>query len=852
LIIALWIVVLICAVPLALKAGEVLDYDTTNMAGPDAESINGAAMIEEYFYSSDVQMESAVLLVASFDTLQGKINALSMGNHIKAALPDYVDEYGDLKIRPNDFMTYGLFTAKGNENEGVVIYAAFYSDRMVEENLVVKDTPEFRNFVQDVLSSEELSGLKTFVSGSPAISYDTEVTASEDISKIDVFAVLMIIILVGLFFRSFVTSAMPPMTIGVAFGVTLCLMFLIGSIIDIVYMTQMLLLVSMLGAGCDYCIFIVARYREERVQGEDHETALKRAVTWAGESITTSGLAVMIGFGAMSICSFSMISSMGIMLAVGIVVALVAALTLITSILAIFGERLFWPTKMESLRKGGKAERGWHGKMSRVTHRYFTASVNASIKHAKLIIVAAILFTLPAAYIMTTSGSSYDMIGSMSTGEAIDGMNEIENYSNGGMIMPDYAVLELAEPLGSITELNSGGITVGMLFWNASNPKVPDYLERLSSVSSSLYDDDNTGEVWGVYPWDMMAAKVAQNIHRAPGTTDEAYMMQVYTAVAAQLPDTLMKQLLATNPNTGMNTLEQILTIYKANFGSISNYNDRDLNAMMNYIVNYNMATSVGGEKTVVNPTVSSIEVTYVKITLVTKDAAMSDRSMETIHFMDRTISNFADKNPDMVSNVWLTGSAMVMYEISELVSSEFLKVELLAVVLIFILLFFVMKSYVTPIRSILTILMSVVWTVAVTHLIFDNLLGEGVMWMIPIILIVVCLGIGMDYDILLTTRIKENHRHKGMSNDEAIRYAVTHSGSVITICGLIMGGAFGTLMLSSTVMLQQFGFALCFAILVDALLVRTYIVPAAMHLLGDLNWKGPKFMHRKQTNPPE
>jgi RND superfamily putative drug exporter len=141
---------------------------------------------------------------------------------------------------------------------------------------------------------------------------------------------------------------------------------------------------------------------------------------------------------------------------------------------------------------------------------------------------------------------------------------------------------------------------------------------------------------------------------------------------------------------------------------------------------------------------------------------------------------------------------------------------------------------------------------VAVTHLIFGNLLGEGVMWMIPIILIVVCLGLGMDYDILLTTRIKENAVHRGMSNDDAIRYAVTRSGSVITICGLIMGGAFGTLMLSGTVMLQEFGFALSFAIIIDALLVRTYIVPAAMHLLGDWNWKGPKFLHKIGARPPE
>ena len=184
------------------------------------------------------------------------------------------------------------------------------------------------------------------------------------------------------------------------------------------------------------------------------------------------------------------------------------------------------------------------------------------------------------------------------------------------------------------------------------------------------------------------------------------------------------------------------------------------------------------------------------------------------------------------------------MYDISKAVGAEFDKIEIIVVILIIILLFVVMRSYLIPLRSVLTILMSICWTMAITHILFTDALGASVMWLIPMILLVICLGLGMDYDILLTTRIKENVI-KGMSNDDAIHHAVTHTGSVITICGLIMGGAFGTLMLSSMLMMQQFGFALCFAILCDALIVRTYIVPAIMHLLGRWNWVGPKFMRR-------
>ncbi|MCL2509760.1 MAG: MMPL family transporter [Methanomassiliicoccaceae archaeon] len=843
-IIIIWIIALLCAVPLALKAGSVLDYDTSNMAGPHAESIEGADVMNEYFKGSSVPMESAVLLVASFNTPEGKLNALALGTAVENEKSSFLDSDGNEKI--SDVITYGVFTAAGDDNTGVVIFAVIYNQHMVDDSLVSGDTPQFRTFIGNVLSDSGLTGVTPYVSGTPAVSYDTQNTASKDISKIDIFSVLMILILVGLFFRSFVTSAMPPLTIGAAFGITMCLMFFVGSVLNIIYMTEMMLLVSMLGAGCDYCIFILARYREERVQGADHEHAVKAAVTWAGESITTSGLAVMIGFGAMSICSFSMISTMGIMLAIGIVIALTAALTLITSVLALFGEKIFWPTKMDSLKKGGKAERGWHGKVARLGHRYFTRSVNFSIKYAAVIVAVAVLFTVPAAYVMTTSHSSYDMVGAMSSGEGLAGTKEIQNFSNGGMMMPNYAIMQISDdfgPIGNVTEFNYGGQTQGQLYWTISDS---DY-QRLQSFSASLYSDDNAGEVWGVYMWSSLTDTAASGIPQ--GTmTDHDYTMAVYMQAATYLPDTLSKQMEA--------TLGTIVSGYETMLppGQGAVYNDPTLVATVDYALNYAMATSVGGvaagSGTITDPT--QIPITFIKFTLVTKDEAMADRSMDTIKFMDSTLSAFANDNKDMISQKWLTGSAVVMYEISEQVSSEFLKVEILAIALIFILLFFVMKSYLTPIRSLLTILMSVVWTVAITHLLFGGLLGVGVIWMIPVILIVVCLGLGMDYDILLTTRIKENHLHKGLSNDEAIRYAVTHSGSVITICGLIMGGAFGTLMLSGTTMLQEFGFALCFAILVDALIVRTYIVPAAMHLLGEWNWKGPKFLHKKTIRPPE
>ena len=267
----------------------------------------------------------------------------------------------------------------------------------------------------------------------------------------------------------------------------------------------------------------------------------------------------------------------------------------------------------------------------------------------------------------------------------------------------------------------------------------------------------------------------------------------------------------------------------------------------IDYLAN-TLGKTVGGE--FVNAGTGDVD--HFMVTYSTVDAAMAPVSMSSIDKASGEVDAFiksvnARAGFEMISDKWITGTAAVMYDISKDVSDEFTIIEVLVVVFIILLLFVVMRSYIIPFRSVFTILMSICWTLTMTHIVFSVVLGVDVTWLIPLILLVICLGLGMDYDILLTTRIRENVI-KGMTTDEAIHHAVTHTGSVITICGLIMGGAFGTLMLSSMVMMQQFGFALCFAILCDALIVRSYIVPAIMHLFGDWNWKGPKFMQKRSA----
>ena len=842
LIIVVWIVVLLASAYPAMHASEKLSYSTESMGSSTNESIDGMILIQQHF-ESRTDSESMQMILIVYDNA----DATTL-----ATLDEKLVAVADADDKVSAVIAAGSYD-NADKTKHMLLYAASYKDGL-DANAIADDTKNLRGLV-DTAVNEAFNGknvnYETYVTGTPAISYDASEAMTKDISRVDPISIFLILVLIGLFFRSFVTSAAPPITIGVAYALVLCALFFLGQAFEIYYVIEMLLIVSMLGAGCDYCIFILSRYREERRRGQNHEDACRDAITWAGESVFTSGIAVMIGFGAMMICNFRLVSTMGMGLAIGIVFALLAALTLMSSLLVLLGDKLFWP----SGASGEKLNQGYMKKMGAIAHKYFEKSTHFSIKHAKAIVIATILFTVPMAYIYVTSEDSYDMIGSMMTGESQEGLIVMTDYAGGGAIMPNYAVIQTEKPLGLVSYLGTDNKGIGMLSWTADTDYSSKAKDDLTKISDKVLAKDNVmdahyssfdtkdsgalGVTWGT----SMVPLLTFYGGMTPGVSD-------INDALVELPDAMEAATGEKLPATAAAMVDKATLIFGPDLryaltGSTTGTLPYD-NPQITMIVDWLLFIQTGTLGTTYNADTNTATIDYVNLTMSTKEQAMSDKSIVTVGEF-RTIVHDGVNESTALKQTWITGTAAVMVEIKDVVDVEFLKVEITAIVLIIILLFFVLKSYITPIRAVGTIFMSVIWTVAITHLLFDNVLHAGVLWILPIMLIVICLGLGMDYDILLTTRIREYRFNKGMDNDESIHQAVLHSGSVITLCGLIMGGTFGTLMLSSTVMLQQMGFALCFAILVDALIVRTYIVPAMMHLLGKWNWVGPKFLTGKR-----
>ena len=111
-------------------------------------------------------------------------------------------------------------------------------------------------------------------------------------------------------------------------------------------------------------------------------------------------------------------------------------------------------------------------------------------------------------------------------------------------------------------------------------------------------------------------------------------------------------------------------------------------------------------------------------------------------------------------------------------------------------------------------------------------------------ILFAIVFGLSMDYEVFLLSRMREEWLRTGDAQ-LAIREGLAHTGGVITAAAAIMFVVFGSFALFPDRMLQQTGFAMAVAVLLDAVVIRCLVVPAVMRLLGTRAWWLPRRLDR-------
>ena len=192
----------------------------------------------------------------------------------------------------------------------------------------------------------DATGLRAYVTGEAGFEADRSAAVEGIDETLLLVTVAVLLVLLLAIYRSPLVALVPLLVVGLAYLVAA------GgrrtgswppALTTISGQTSAILIVLMFGAGTDYCLLIVARFRDELRRTDDVHVAMARATERTGPAILSAGAIVVVAMLALALADFNATREMGPILALGVAVMVAAGLTLLPAMLAALGRRSFWP-----------------------------------------------------------------------------------------------------------------------------------------------------------------------------------------------------------------------------------------------------------------------------------------------------------------------------------------------------------------------------------------------------------------------------------------------------------------------------------------------------------------------------
>src|SRR6267143_939764 len=493
LIIVFWILLLVASLPLSQQLSQVVTSNTSGGQSGNSESAKAQNLMAQEFPHPQANT-SAIILLQGKDVTDNATKQFTLDLEKQLLVPRALNSVENVTtvyslertiltgyflhqnysysaaqysanqtLRSRTLSTYPITIPQAilqnfiSPNKNVMIVLVTFSKSpgsfaSADTDPILKNVVTIRSVISQ-LKSNDGGPSQTYVTGDLATTADSSLGSQNDLSLIEPVTVGAILILSGLFFFAIATPFVPLTVVGLALLITEGGLYLIGKyILPVQDTTTTFLFTIMLGVGTDYSIFLMARYREERVEGHDKAQAVQTSVTWAGESIATSASTVIIAFGAMTISSFTLLQSIGVGLGFGVLIALLVSLTLIPSFILIAGDRIFWP------RSGKKFESYATKARKKRAERpgYFRRAAGFSVRRPALVLGLTVLISIPAIYISLTGATSYDFAAGLANAESVHGLTVLEQSFGAGQIGPTQVLVQFPAII-----LANGNLTKG-------------------------------------------------------------------------------------------------------------------------------------------------------------------------------------------------------------------------------------------------------------------------------------------------------------------------------------------------------------------------------------------------------
>ncbi|HET7528770.1 MAG TPA: MMPL family transporter [Candidatus Saccharimonadales bacterium] len=568
------------------------------------------------------------------------------------------------------------------------------------------------------------AGLHANMAGELAASVDQQNANQSGQNKTEIYTVILILVLLLLVFRSVLAPIVTLVPAGLALLLSQPVIAEATKIgVKVGFITQILLIVLILGAGTDYGLFLVFRTREELRAGHSPKEAVVRALSRVGEAITFSALTVIAALLTLLLASFGLYQGLGPALAIGLAIMLLMGLTFLPAVLSILGRAVFWPSKTHKR----EVKFGLWGRMA-----------DGAIKHAKLVLVlGVVVFGILSAGLIGYKSAGFGNQPPPSGSDSARGQAALAKHFPAANSNPDVLLLHFDTPI-----------------WND--------LTRLQTAQTKLSGSE------------------------------------VFAAVSGPL-----------NLNGAHLTTEQLAQIHQGDNlpaqQALGQFISPDGKTIQFYAL---MKAGPTGSATAMRATPAA----RAELAAVARAVGADDNGV--------------------------LGTDSVAYDINQVQNSDLKKIIPVVLVLIGVLLAVMLRSLVAPWYLIATVGLSYVASLGFAMYIFVHFLNQdGLNFVLPFLLFIFGMALGQDYNILVMGRIREEAHHE-KTLFAAVTKAIGITGTTVTSAGLILAGTFSILgLVGGNTQVEQIGFGVAFAILLDTFFVRTLLVPSIVALLGKWNW---------------